>query len=171
MRTERDGIEFDGGGGGEVHTDDCTRIVYISYRSFIYCICVVVVVVVVVVTRSRASGRRRSPRPPEPPRSKAANVSPRVRLRVVPYKAMAGWSSKASGGVERRRGRGLKPSGGRRDAPAKVLKDRRSHRQRGRMGTSVTRTHLNLPRGWPRCRVSPQARGDETDERVASTAR
>eukprot|EP00982_Pelagococcus_subviridis_P016136 31455-Pelagococcus_subviridis.AAC.3 len=96
---------------------------------------------------------------------------PRVRLRVVPYKAMAGWSSKASGGVERRRGRGLKPSGGRRDAPAKVLKDRRSHRQRGRMGTSVTRTHLNLPRGRPRCRVSPQARGDETDERVASTAR
>jgi hypothetical protein len=26
---------------------------------------------------------------------------------------------------------------GRRDAPGKVLKDRRSHRQRGRMGTSV----------------------------------
>jgi hypothetical protein len=31
----------------------------------------------------------------------------------------------------------LKAGGGRRDAPAKVLKDRRSPRRRGRMGTSV----------------------------------
>ena len=31
----------------------------------------------------------------------------------------------------------MKPRGGRRDAPGKVLKDRRSPRQRGRMGTSV----------------------------------
>ena len=58
-------------------------------------------------------------------------------LRVVPYKRMSGWSSKASVGVERRRGRGLKARGGRRDTPAKVLKDRRSPRRRGRMGTSV----------------------------------
>ena len=67
-------------------------------------------------------------------------VQPRRRerhLRVVPYKAMSGWSSKASGGVERRHGRGLKARCGRREAPAKVLKDRRSPRQRGRMGTSV----------------------------------
>jgi hypothetical protein len=42
-------------------------------------------------------------------------------------------------GVERRRGvSGLKARDpGRRDAPGKVLKDRRSPRQRGRMGTSV----------------------------------
>ena len=39
--------------------------------------------------------------------------------------------------VERRRGRGLKARCGRRDAPGKVLKDRRSPRERGRMGTSV----------------------------------
>eukprot|EP00982_Pelagococcus_subviridis_P012585 31180-Pelagococcus_subviridis.AAC.12 len=58
-------------------------------------------------------------------------------LRVVPYKRMSGWSSKASVGVEWRRGRGLKARGGRRDTPGNVLKDRRSPRQRGRMGTSV----------------------------------
>eukprot|EP00982_Pelagococcus_subviridis_P009891 30956-Pelagococcus_subviridis.AAC.3 len=39
--------------------------------------------------------------------------------------------------VERRRGRVLKARGGRRDAPGKVLKDRRSQRRRSRMGTSV----------------------------------
>eukprot|EP00982_Pelagococcus_subviridis_P004033 29026-Pelagococcus_subviridis.AAC.19 len=58
-------------------------------------------------------------------------------LRVVPYKAISGWSSKASAGVERRRGRALKASGGRRCTTAKVLKDRRSPRERGRMGTSI----------------------------------
>ena len=47
----------------------------------------------------------------------------RLALRVVPYKAMAGWSSKASGGVQRRRGRGLNARDGRRDAPGKVLKE------------------------------------------------
>eukprot|EP00982_Pelagococcus_subviridis_P008144 30817-Pelagococcus_subviridis.AAC.1 len=41
------------------------------------------------------------------------------RLRVVPYKRMAGWSSKASVEVERRRGRGMKARGGRRETPAK----------------------------------------------------
>jgi hypothetical protein len=54
---------------------------------------------------------------------------------------MSGWSSKASdGGVETRRGRGSKPRDpGRRDTPGleKVLKERRSPRRRGRMGTSV----------------------------------
>ena len=58
-------------------------------------------------------------------------------LRVVPYKAMSGWSSKASGGVQRQRGRGLNARCGRRETPAKDLKDRRSPRRRGRMGTSV----------------------------------
>jgi hypothetical protein len=41
-------------------------------------------------------------------------------------------------GVERRRGvSGLKAGGGRRETTAKVLKKRRSPRERGRMGTSV----------------------------------
>eukprot|EP00982_Pelagococcus_subviridis_P006334 30067-Pelagococcus_subviridis.AAC.3 len=40
-------------------------------------------------------------------------------------------------GLERRRGRGMKPRDpGRRETPGKVLKDRRPPRQRGRMGTS-----------------------------------
>jgi hypothetical protein len=76
-----------------------------------------------------------------PPRRATQRTRRRLvdaRLRVVPYKAMAGWSSKASDGVERRRGRGLKAArGGRRETTAKVLKDRRSPRRRGRMGTSV----------------------------------
>ena len=58
-------------------------------------------------------------------------------LRAVPYKRTSGWSSKASGGVERRRGRALKARGERRETPGKVLKERRSSRERGRMGTSV----------------------------------
>jgi hypothetical protein len=62
----------------------------------------------------------------------------RQRLRVVPYERVSGWSSKASGVVERRRGRGLKARDpGRRDAPGKLLKDRRSPRRRGRMGPGV----------------------------------
>jgi len=47
-------------------------------------------------------------------------------IRAVLYERKSGWSSKASGGVERRRGRGLKARDGRRDTPGKVLKDRRS---------------------------------------------
>eukprot|EP00982_Pelagococcus_subviridis_P006313 30058-Pelagococcus_subviridis.AAC.6 len=39
-------------------------------------------------------------------------------------------------GIERRRGRGLKARDGRRETTGKVLKDRRSPRGRGRMGTS-----------------------------------
>jgi hypothetical protein len=61
-----------------------------------------------------------------------------------PYEAMiVGVEFKGvRGGVERRRGAsGLKPSrGGRRDAPGeKVLKERRSQRERGRTATSVMR--------------------------------
>ena len=85
----------------------------------------------------------------------------RVRLRAVPYKRTSGWSSKASDGVERRRGRGLKPWGGRRETPAKVLKDRRSPRRRGRMGP-VYRTHLKRPARIRRVpRIVPPRRRDE----------
>ena len=45
------------------------------------------------------------------------------------------------GGVERRRGRGLKARRERRKTTGKVLKDRRSPRRRGRMGTSVWTHH------------------------------
>ena len=57
-------------------------------------------------------------------------------------------------GVERRRGRGLKAARdpGRRVTTAKVLKDRRSHRRRGRVGTGVIRTTTRLHRG----RLLPQ---------------
>jgi len=49
-------------------------------------------------------------------------------------------------GVERRRGvSGLKPWRGRRDATAKVLKDRLSHRRRGRTGTGVKRERTPPP--------------------------
>eukprot|EP00982_Pelagococcus_subviridis_P013089 31215-Pelagococcus_subviridis.AAC.2 len=58
-------------------------------------------------------------------------------LRAIPYKAKTGWCSTASVEVERRRGRGLKARGGRRETTGKILKDRRSPRHRGRMGTSV----------------------------------
>ena len=47
-------------------------------------------------------------------------------------------------GVERRRGRGLKARAGRRDTPGEVLKDRRSSRERGRMGTSVLERALHM---------------------------
>ncbi|EEH51132.1 uncharacterized protein MICPUCDRAFT_67773, partial [Micromonas pusilla CCMP1545] len=67
-------------------------------------------------------------------------------------------------GVERRRGvSGLKArGGGRRDAPGKVLKERRSPRRWGRMGTSVN--HVNAPclraLGGPSPRASPPPRLD-----------
>ena len=55
-------------------------------------------------------------------------------------------------GVERRRGRGLKARDpGRRDTPGKVLKDRRSPRRRGRMGTSVWDAPERARRGSRRC--------------------
>ena len=56
-------------------------------------------------------------------------------------------------GVERRRGvSGLKARDARREPPGKVLKDRRSPRERGRMGTSVNQ---NAPS--PRPRPPPSA--------------
>ena len=67
-------------------------------------------------------------------------------LRVVQRR-----SSKASVDVERHRGRGLKARCGRRESPGKVLKERRSPRERGRMGTSARTT--NAPdRGFHRVR-------------------
>eukprot|EP00982_Pelagococcus_subviridis_P010863 31033-Pelagococcus_subviridis.AAC.7 len=84
---------------------------------------------------------RRSSSPACRPGTDAINLTPAPEksylLRVVPYERTSGWSSKASVGVERRRGQGLKARCGRRDTPGKVLKGRRSPRQRGRMGTSV----------------------------------
>ena len=79
---------------------------------------------------TRSSRRRRRARRPRSTRALSRSrrgciACPRLlrearaALRVVPYKAMSGWSSKASDGVERRRGRGLKARGGRRDAPGK----------------------------------------------------
>ena len=90
-------------------------------------------------TRSARRRRERSPRGRYRPRAtEPAAASSPPRLRVVPYERTSSWSSKASDGVERRRGRGLKARDpGRREAPGKVLKDRRSPRERGRMGTSV----------------------------------
>ncbi|EEH52127.1 uncharacterized protein MICPUCDRAFT_65704 [Micromonas pusilla CCMP1545] len=73
---------------------------------------------------------------PPPPRTRPGTAR-RRKLGAVPYKRLSGWSSKASGGAERRRGRALKARGGRRETTAKVLKDRRPPRRRGRMGTSV----------------------------------
>ena len=77
-------------------------------------------------------------------------------LRVVPYKATSGWSSKASGGVERRRGRVLNAGGGRRDTPAKVLKDRRSPRQRGSYGNQCIERTSNSSSSGSRTRSDPR---------------
>ena len=121
-------------------------------------------------TLSRAVGdgalRRRNRRWVLAPRARARLPAPRSRLReldllplrrlrelrVVPYERMSGWSSKASDGVERRRGRVLKARDERRDAQGKVLKKRRSPRRRGRMGTSVRQ---NAPRATRRPRTAP----------------
>ena len=95
--------------------------------------------------------RRQTPR--KRPRLPSQLVQRRAALGVEgPYERTSGWSSKASDGVERRRGRGLKARCGRRDAPAKVLKERRSPRRRGRMGTSVQQ---NAPRATRRPRTAP----------------
>ena len=60
------------------------------------------------------------------------------RMQGRPIQANVGVELKGvRSGVERRRGRVLKPEAWRRDAPGKVLKDRRAHRERGRVGTSV----------------------------------
>ena len=59
----------------------------------------------------------------------------------------------------------MKARGGRRDAPGKVLKDRRSPRQRGRTGTSVRRTRLLLVREDDRARLG-HLREARREERV-----
>eukprot|EP00982_Pelagococcus_subviridis_P001378 11017-Pelagococcus_subviridis.AAC.1 len=68
-------------------------------------------------------------------RGRAQTIS--RRLAQAPEGASLRRAAGAEDGVERRRGRVLKAWGGRRDATAKVLKEWRSPRQRGRMGTSV----------------------------------
>eukprot|EP00982_Pelagococcus_subviridis_P006996 30394-Pelagococcus_subviridis.AAC.6 len=65
-------------------------------------------------------------------------LEPRAR---ASRRHLEGRSIRSDVGVERR-WRGLKARGGRRDAPGEVLKDRRSPRRRGRMGTSVRKSHL-----------------------------
>ena len=77
----------------------------------------------------------------------------------------SGWSSKASVGVQRRRGRGSKARCGRRDAPGKVLKDRRSPRQRGRMGTS------NRATGWMRRRRTSRKAFVRVSRQIRKTRR
>ena len=61
----------------------------------------------------------------------------------------------------------MKPRGGRRDTPGrKALKDRRSPRRRGRMGTSVNKTRLRrerVPRGY-----LLDDRGEEPEHREAA---
>eukprot|EP00982_Pelagococcus_subviridis_P016147 31456-Pelagococcus_subviridis.AAC.1 len=74
---------------------------------------------------------------------------------------ISGWSSKALGGVERRRGRGLNARDpGRRETTGKVLKERRSPRRRGRMGTNRYATPS-------REEASVDARGPHRREHVA----
>eukprot|EP00982_Pelagococcus_subviridis_P015588 31412-Pelagococcus_subviridis.AAC.16 len=73
-----------------------------------------------------------------------------------PEAAPAAESRSKGHGVERRRGRGLNARDGRRDAPGKVLKDRRSPRQRGRMGTSRVERGAQTRRLFSRARrVAP----------------
>ena len=74
-----------------------------------------------------------------PTLSPPSSPPPGTYLMVVPYEATnVGVELKGvRGGVERRRGRGLKAGGGRTATPGKVLKERRSPRGRGRMGTSA----------------------------------
>jgi hypothetical protein len=95
----------------------------------------------VAAARGRARGRANFRRRRANFRRRRANFRPPPRedrrLRAVLYERTSGWSSKASVEVERRRGWVLKARGGRRDTTGKVLKDRRSPRRRGRMGTSV----------------------------------
>jgi hypothetical protein len=85
------------------------------------------------------SAREERARVPRVERRTTSSIdrSSEKQIRAVLYKRMSGWSSKASVGVERRRGRVLKARGGRRETTGKVLKERRSPRDRGRMGTSV----------------------------------
>jgi hypothetical protein len=74
------------------------------------------------------------------------------------YKRMAGWSSKASVEVERRRGRGLKAGGGRRETPGKVLRIG-VHHANGVVWEPVYRTTLSSGEVFPDLGSSP-SRGD-----------
>ena len=85
---------------------------------------------------------------------------------------ISGWSSKASDGVERRRGRGLKARGGRRETPGEVLKEWRSPRRRGRMGTSVReRASTVVPKKStnPSPISTSSFRADDSDELAANS--
>eukprot|EP00982_Pelagococcus_subviridis_P005507 29665-Pelagococcus_subviridis.AAC.2 len=99
-------------------------------------------------------------RPPNPPHARRPSPpSPRSRVTPAPVARRAdpeGHSIRANvgvefkgvrSGVERRRGRGLKAGDpGRRDTLGeKVLKERRSPRRRGRMGTSVRDRARGVP--------------------------
>eukprot|EP00982_Pelagococcus_subviridis_P016541 31483-Pelagococcus_subviridis.AAC.11 len=62
----------------------------------------------------------------------STRLTSRYSCRAIPYKRLSGWSSKASGGVERHRGRRLKARGGRREttaknAPVRELDHHRAH--------------------------------------------
>eukprot|EP00982_Pelagococcus_subviridis_P016434 31478-Pelagococcus_subviridis.AAC.5 len=90
-----------------------------------------------------------------------ASAPPRIMaLRVVPYERTSGWSRKASDGVERRRGRGLKARGGRRDAAGKVLRNGVHHADavvRGPVYRTrlITSAAIDSKRSAPRALQSP----------------
>jgi len=98
--------------------------------------------------RRRRPDRSRSPRTsPRPPRRPRRRTPPRRRPRRRSRRALRNRSKDVRSGVERRRGRcvGIENSEGRwaeryctcTPGSKKVLKDRRSPRERGRKGTSV----------------------------------
>ena len=70
-------------------------------------------------------------------------------------------------GVERHRKRGLKARCGRRETTANILKERRSPRRRGRMGTSVRRTRLDGFDGRRRIRRRDAGNRRRVPRRVA----
>eukprot|EP00982_Pelagococcus_subviridis_P006879 30306-Pelagococcus_subviridis.AAC.9 len=123
----------------------------------------------------RRRRRRRRPPPPQPRRrlpapSRSTRTDPRTAARSSSSprsrSATSGWSSKASVEVERRRGvSGSKPRDpGRKDTPGeKVLKKRRSPRERGRTGTSLDRPSRRDVR---RRRERPRAREVPASQRV-----
>ena len=107
----------------------------------------------------------RAPRRPSQPEGRSIRANVGVELKGV------------RGGVERHRGRGLKARGGRRDAPGRVLKERRSQRKRGRMGTSVNTNapEARTPRAidetrWPRRTLSARPPRRRTPPRRARCA-
>ena len=85
-----------------------------------------------------ASSSSESPAPAAPAERRRDRRGP-AGVSIPPLRVDVGVEFKGvRRGVERRRGRGLNARDpGRRDATAKVLKDRRSPRERDRMGTGV----------------------------------